>query len=140
MAADPELIAETKAWLIKSANDLRAAEALIHSSPPLLGETVFHCQQAAEKSLKGFLTWHQRPFRKTHNLEETGEQCLAIDPTLTEIVDLAAPLTEYAWRFRYPGYPKGIDAKGRRRNNFAAGRGQRTPLGASATSRRHASA
>jgi HEPN domain-containing protein len=110
MDADPELTAETRAWLTKSANDLRAAEALIDSSPPLLDEAVFHCQQAAEKSLKGFLAWHQRPFRKTHNLEEIGEQCLAIDPTLSETVDQAVPLTEYAWRFRYPGDPKGIDA------------------------------
>ena len=44
-------------------------------------------------------------FRKTHNLEEIGEQCLAIDPTLREVVDRAVPLTEYAWRFRYPGEP-----------------------------------
>ena len=40
MAADPELTAETRAWLTKSANDLRAAKALIDSSPPLLDEAV----------------------------------------------------------------------------------------------------
>jgi HEPN domain-containing protein len=111
MAADPELTAETRAWLTKSANDLRAAKAPIDSSPPLLDEAVFHCQQAAEKALKDFLAWHERPFRKTHNLEEIGEQCLVLDPTLHEIVDQAAPLTEYAWRFRYPGAPEGIDAE-----------------------------
>jgi HEPN domain-containing protein len=66
---------------------------------------VFHCQQAAEKALKGFLTWHQVPFRKTHNLEEVGEQCLRLDPTLKDLIDRAAPLTEYAWKFRYPGEP-----------------------------------
>ena len=71
----------------------------------------FTCQQAAEKALKGFLTWHQQPFRKTHNLEEIGEQCLAFDATLTDVVDQAATLTEYAWRFRYPGDPDGIDAE-----------------------------
>jgi HEPN domain-containing protein len=100
MGADPELTAETRAWLTKSANDLRAAEALIDSSPPLLDEAVFHCQQAAENALKGFLTWHEQPFRKTHNLEEIGKQCLVLDPTLAEVVDQAAPLSEYAWRFR----------------------------------------
>jgi HEPN domain-containing protein len=81
MAADPELTAETRAWLTKSTNDLRAAQALIDSSPPLLDEAVFHCQQAPEKALKCFLAWHERPFRKTHNLEEIGEQCLVLDPT-----------------------------------------------------------
>jgi HEPN domain-containing protein len=74
-------------------------------SPPLLDEAVFHCQQAAEKAFKGFLTWHGCTFRKTHNLEEIGEQCLAIDPSLHEFVDQAVPLSEYAWRFRYPGEP-----------------------------------
>ncbi|MGH7813935.1 MAG: HEPN domain-containing protein [Candidatus Binataceae bacterium] len=72
-------------------------------SPGLSGTAVFHCQQAAEKALKGFLAWHDLPFRKTHELEEIGEACLAIDPTLKAIVDRAVPLTEYAWKFRYPG-------------------------------------
>lgn len=103
MEHDPELVAETRAWLVKAQNDIRAAEALVGTSPPLLEEALFHCQQAAEKSLKRFLTWHGEPFRKTHNLEETGEQCQRIDLTLREVVDQATPLTEYAWRFRYPG-------------------------------------
>ena len=105
MAADPELVAETRAWFVKASNDLRAAEALLATSPPLFDEAVFHCQQAAEKALKGFLTWNGRAFRKTHNLEEIGEQCLAIDPALRETVDRAVPLSEYAWKFRYPGDP-----------------------------------
>ena len=105
MVADPELTAETRAWFVKASNDLRAAEALIAASPPLSGEAVFHCQQATEKELKGFLTWNDRAFRKTHNLEEIGEQCLSIDPALREAVDRAVPLSEYAWKFRYPGDP-----------------------------------
>jgi HEPN domain-containing protein len=103
MAIDPELADETKGWLIKAANDLRAAEALRSTLPPVLDEAVFNWQQAAEKSLKGFLTWNGRVFRKTHNLEATGEQCVSVDPTLRENVDSAVPLTEYDWKFRYPG-------------------------------------
>jgi HEPN domain-containing protein len=61
--------------------------------------------QNAEKVMKGFLTWHNCTFRKTHSLEEIGEQCLEIDPTLKFMVDRAVPLTEYAWKFRYPGAP-----------------------------------
>ena len=105
MAFDPELVDETRAWFAKAFNDLRAAEALAATSPPLSDEAVFHCQQAAEKALKGFLTWNGRTFRKTHNLEEIGEQCLAVDPSLREIIDQAVPLSEYAWKFRYPGNP-----------------------------------
>jgi HEPN domain-containing protein len=74
MAFDPELIAETHAWV-------------------------------AEKVLKGFLAGNGRTFRKTHNLEEIGEQCLVLDPSLRGIIDQAVPLSEYAWKFRYPGEP-----------------------------------
>jgi HEPN domain-containing protein len=64
---------------------------------------LFHCQQAVEKSLKAFLAWHDKPFRKTHSLEELGAACEAIDATLKSVVDPAVPLTEFAWAFRYPG-------------------------------------
>ena len=43
------------------------------------------------------------PFRKTHSLEELGEQCLSIDRGLAPLLDRVVPLTEYAWKFRYPG-------------------------------------
>ena len=103
--SDPALVSETKAWLVKAAADMRAAECDLAASPPLLEDACFHCQQAAEKTLKSLLTWHSVPFRRTHSLEETGEQCLAIDPSLGEVIDPAVPLTEYAWSFRYPGEP-----------------------------------
>ena len=110
MAFDPELVAETRAWFVKASNDIRAAEALTATSPPLLGEAAFHCQQAAEKAMKGFLTWNDQAFRKTHNLEEIAEQCLAIDSSWREEIDRAVPLSEYAWKFRYPGEPYTLPA------------------------------
>ncbi len=103
MPHDPALVADTKAWLKKATTDLRAAELDLAGDPPLLEDLVFHCQQAAEKALKALLTWHDEPFGKTHNLEELGEACLRLHPTLRSLVDRAAPLTEYAWKFRYPG-------------------------------------
>ena len=63
MPVDPVLIAETKAWLRKAAYDLRVASHSLTASPPLLDDVVFHCQQAAEKALKGFLMWNNIPFR-----------------------------------------------------------------------------
>ena len=61
------------------------------------------CQQAAGKSLKAFLTWHQRVFRRTHDLEERGEACRAIDPTPAALVEQADVLSDYACKLRYPG-------------------------------------
>jgi HEPN domain-containing protein len=52
------------------------------ADPPLLADVVFHCQQATEKALKALLTWHDRAFRKTHNLVELGEACVEIDAAL----------------------------------------------------------
>jgi len=106
MQPDAARAAETREWLTKAALDLRAAEFEFTAQPPLTADIVFHCQQLAEKSLKGFLTWHDQPFRKTHNLVELGQQCVGIDTTLEDILRRAARLTEYAWRFRYPGQPE----------------------------------
>jgi HEPN domain-containing protein len=103
MPHDPALVADVRAWLAKAAVDLRAGEHDLVASPPLLEDVVFHSQQAVEKVLKAFLAWHDQPFRKTHSLEEIGRQCVQLDPGLGELVRRAAPLTEYAWKFRYPG-------------------------------------
>src|SRR3990167_8195952 len=100
---DPIRAADTRAWLARALDDLRCADIDLAATPPLLGDTTFHCQQAVEKALKAFLTWHDRPFRKTHDLVELGGQCVAIDASLEPLLQPAAPLTEYAWRYRYPG-------------------------------------
>ena len=88
--------------LARHLRKLRAAEIMLRAEPPLLEDALSHAQQAAEKAFKGLLAWHDQPFRKTHSLEEIGEQCLRIAPNLKGLVDRAVPLTEYAWRFRYP--------------------------------------
>lgn len=100
-------IEDVCAWLRKADLDLRAAaHAMSAPEAGLCSDAVFHAQQAAEKALKAFLAWHDVPFGKTHNLEELGRQCLALDATLQAFVDPAVPLTEYAWKFRYPGEPE----------------------------------
>jgi HEPN domain-containing protein len=105
MGHDAELIAETKAWLAKATRDLAAAAYELKADPPFAGDAVFHAQQAVEKGLKGFLTWHGQLFGKTHNLTELGERCAKLDPTLQPIVRPATRLTEYAWKYPYPGEP-----------------------------------
>ena len=53
--------------------------------------------------MKALLTWHDQPFRRTHSLVELGEQCAGIEAGLEPLLRRAAPLTEYAWKYRYPG-------------------------------------
>jgi len=106
MPHDPALLAEVRAWVSKAGKDLATAEYELQADPPFTDDIVFHAQQAAEKSLKAFLSWHRIPFRKTHNLVELGEACCQIDQGLEPLLRRAAPLTEYAWKFRYPGDPE----------------------------------
>ena len=105
MAHDPARVADTVGWLKKASEDLQIAKQLVKPSKVLAGGAVFHCQQAAEKALKAFLVWHDVPFRKTHYVKEIGDACLALDSTLKDVIGRAVPLTEYAWKFRYPGEP-----------------------------------
>jgi HEPN domain-containing protein len=94
---------EVSAWLARARQDLRAAEVDLQAEPPLLGDAAFHCQQAVEKALKALLAWHSRAFRKTHDIGELAVACLQHEPSLEPLLRRSAPLTEYAWRFRYPG-------------------------------------
>jgi len=106
MVPDPERIIQVRLWFDKANQDLRAMGVDLAANPPLVGDAAFHAQQAAEKALKGFLTWHDKPFAKTHDLVAIGNACIEIDATLASFVRDAGPLTEYAWRFRYPGEPE----------------------------------
>ncbi len=109
MPHDLARVAETTAWLRRAASDLGAADHDLRAQPAFLGDATFHAQQAVEKAVKGFLTWHGQPLRKTHNLVELGQQCADIDASLEPLLQDAAPLTEYAWKFRYPGQPEEPD-------------------------------
>jgi HEPN domain-containing protein len=103
MTRDEARARETREWLAKAAEDLSSAGVLIGADH--LANGLFFCQQAAEKSLKAFLTWHERPFRRTHDLEELGAACRAIDGTLAGVIEQADVLSDFAWRLRYPGTP-----------------------------------
>jgi HEPN domain-containing protein len=103
------LLDEVRQWLRKAAEDLRTAEVAIAAG--LFDPAAFHCQQAAEKSLKAFLVSRSCEFRKTHNLEELGNACVQEEPSLRLIAIEAATLTEYAWMFRYPGAPRTVEAQ-----------------------------
>ncbi len=103
MPHDPVRVEETRAWFGKAQDDLRAALVDTEAQPPLLEDALFHCQQAVEKAMKGYLTWHDRPFRKTHSLGELGVICVELDRSLESLLRRAASLSEYATIYRYPG-------------------------------------
>lgn len=93
---------EIKGWLIKSQHDLGSARRLMEGDEPYLDTAVYHCQQAAEKALKAFLTYHDIVFEKTHNLTALLELAIAVEPAFANWREVAEVLTPYAVRFRYP--------------------------------------
>lgn len=61
---------ESREWLAKADEDLASVRVLIGAGH--IANALFFCQQAAETSLKAFLTWHQRAVRRTHDLGGVG--------------------------------------------------------------------
>jgi len=82
---------------------LDTARVLLGAMPPRVRQSLFHAQQAAEKSLKAFLIWHERQFPLTHDLAVLLRLCVAIDSGIATGVEPALDLTQFAARFRYPG-------------------------------------
>lgn len=99
----PDKAAAVRGWLSRAANDLRGAHIDLDAEPPLIEDAPFHCQQVAKETLKCYLTSHDKPFKKTHDLDELSRACLEVDSTLREVVQPAIPLTVFAWEFPYSG-------------------------------------
>ncbi len=53
-----------KKWFIVADHDIEAARMIIEDNPVILDVACFHCQQAIEKYLKAFLTFHEQNFPK----------------------------------------------------------------------------
>jgi len=88
-------------WLEFAGQDREAAERA--SQPPSLPTIVaFHCQQAMEKALKGYLFWNNTPFPKTHLLVELVQRCVELDGDFLDLLPAAEVLTPYAVISRYP--------------------------------------
>jgi len=91
-------------WLAKARRDLQAARLMIESEEPLLDTGAYHCQQAGEKALKGWLTFHGTPVIKTHDLVHLIRECGRLDASFLEMSEMADFLSPFAVDFRYPGY------------------------------------
>src|SRR5438132_1364483 len=89
-------------WLAVPEEDRRVATACLAIDPPMRGAAAFHCQQSAEKLLKGFLTLAAKRSRKTHSLTELGTAAEASFPEIADLVATAKGWSNWAFEFRYP--------------------------------------
>lgn len=87
-------------WIERAEADLKAAEILIEADPLILDIACFHCQQAVEKFLKGYLVFNDVDFPFTHSLEYLLELCSESDNEFSTLE--IGHLTQFAVRMRYP--------------------------------------
>ncbi len=90
-------------WLAKAQHDLAAARKLSAEPDPYLDTAIYHCQQAAEKAVKGFLVFHDQDFEKTHNIRFLVTLAIPFESEFSSWLEAAKRLTPYSGMFRYPG-------------------------------------
>jgi HEPN domain-containing protein len=94
---------EAAGWLAIAREDVRVAQACLTLDPPARGVAAYHCQQAAEKLVKGLLVAAAVPFRKTHDMDELADQAASRYPDCQDLLDALRPLTVWGFAYRYPG-------------------------------------
>ena len=89
-------------WLFIANSDLESAIFLKNMHPIPFEIICFHCQQCAEKYLKGYLAQNEIKTRKTHDLIEINQKCSNINVDFKNIREECIRLTEYGSNIRYP--------------------------------------
>ena len=98
----PDLKEYINAWLQKAANDIVTAQRVLEIEPMILDSACFHCQQAAEKSLKAFLCYKGKDIVKTHDVDFLLNECARFDPVFDTIDTLN--ISDFAVKVRYPDF------------------------------------
>lgn len=91
---------EHEKWLSIDKEDLAVAKLAIASE--YFSSATYHCQQCAEKTLKGYLSFKGEPITKTHDLIKSLEQCMQFDQDFQKLYQAARELNPFATKFRYP--------------------------------------
>jgi HEPN domain-containing protein len=87
-------------WLKIAKSDLLSAKVLCKNE--LFSQAIYHCQQTAEKSFKGYLAFKKQPILKTHDLIKLLDRCVIFDQSFETLLDAANYLNPFSTKFRYP--------------------------------------
>jgi len=82
----------------KACEDIWAAERTLIGSPNI---AVWHCTQAVEKTLKGFLYCHNIPYDGSHDLDPLLEEVMAVTKLSDECKSIILNLNIYKSGLRY---------------------------------------
>ena len=89
-------------WHELAKMDLAAAEFLLDMRPVPVEIICYHCEQAAEKLLKGVLVCFDIEPPKTHDLVKLCKLCCELDEQFEQLADACIELTPYGVQVRYP--------------------------------------
>ncbi len=89
-------------WFEIAEMDLSAAEYLLNMRPVPVEIICYHCEQAAEKLLKGALVHFGLEPPKTHDLVQLCKLCCETDKCFERLADACVELTPYGVQVRYP--------------------------------------
>ena len=95
-------IETARQWIKKAQNDLLNADNNLASKEIPYDTVCFHCQQAAEKLLKGYLACIRKSPPITHDLLLLLENVLKTEPKADNLRESLALLMPYAVEVRYP--------------------------------------
>jgi len=98
-------------WLVKARRDLASARKLASGPEAYLDTAIYHCHQAAEKAIKGWLVFHDQRFEKTHDLRLLVTRAASIEARFSDWLEAAEFLNPYATVYRYPGEPLSPEAE-----------------------------
>ncbi len=91
-----------QSWLLKAAHDLETAKIVASHLPDYDDVIAFHCQQAIEKALKGYLIFLDIEFKPVHDLG----YLLNLASTKNDAIDIyfeeVDRISRYAVQIRYP--------------------------------------
>ena len=89
-------------WFRYADMDMESAEYLQGKRPQPLEIICYHCQQSAEKNLKGYLLYQGIEPPKTHDLVDLNDMCADIDKCFSALDKVCGALTRYGVQPRYP--------------------------------------
>jgi HEPN domain-containing protein len=94
---------EAARWLAIAKEDARVARGCLRLEIPAPGSAAYHCQQAAEKVVKGLLVIAGAAFTRTHDMDELADVALVHYPKQKPALEAVRRLTFWGIAYRYPG-------------------------------------
>ena len=109
-------------WFYRAKQDWITIQAILAAPEKSWSYIAFHSQQAAEKCIKGFLSFKDKHPPRVHDLRELIAISRSFDPSLTELENDCKFLSQFASNARYEIFENEYDEAAAREAIAAAKR------------------